>query len=192
MTKNKKILSLLLTASLALSACSSVNTAPEKTFYVLPDNPTTVTISGEPQVSIRYVRLPNYLNQQGIARILPNGQVNVSYTDLWAEQLSQAIPTLLTEDLSLALNQPVETHPLPPTIHVDTVIEVNITRFLGDKENLHLRGSYRLVRPQQLRSYQFEKRVPLADNRTQTLVDAYANAVQLLSQDIAKNLSQVQ
>lgn len=179
-----------LLSTLLLGACSNVNTAPEKTYYVLQSDTTTrlTQISGEPQLSIRYVKLPNYLNQQGIARQLPNGKVNVSYTNLWAEKLSQAIPTLLAENLAVQLGEPVEIHPLPPGIHVASIVEVNITRFIGDEQQLHLKGSYRLVKPKQLQSYQFDTQVPLTDHQTTTLVEAYALAIKQLSADIARHL----
>lgn len=181
---------LLLTGALLLTACSSVNTAPEKTYYVLQSDTTTrlTQISGEPQLSIRYVKLPSYLNQQGIARQLPNGQVNVSYTDLWAEKLSQAIPTLLAENLAVQLGEPVEIHPLPPGIRVASIVEVSITRFIGDQQQLHLKGNYRLVKPKQLQNYQFDLRVPLNNHQTATLVDAYATAIKQLSANISSNL----
>ncbi|PID62843.1 MAG: hypothetical protein CR974_02740 [Gammaproteobacteria bacterium] len=186
---NKLKIAGLLTA-LTLTACVSSKAAPEKTYYVLQTRSEAAApaVSGTPKVSIRRVKLPSYLNQQGITRLLPNGKANVSSTDLWAEKLSQAIPTLLAENLSRQLQSPVEIHPLPPSIRVNSVIEVNISRFIGDKDNLHLKGSYRLVKPQQLRTYQFATQVPLADNQTRTLVDAYATAISQLSQAIAGHL----
>lgn len=175
--------------TVTLTACNS-NVAPTQNYYVLHnDSRTNITeISGKPTLSIRRVKLPNYLNQQGIARRLDNEQISVSYTDLWAEKLSQAIPTLLAENLSVQLKSPVEINPLPPGIHVDTLIEINITRFISNSKHLALQTNYRLIKPKQLRSYYFATTVELTDDTTITLVDAYAQAIKQLAQAIAKNL----
>ncbi len=171
-----------------LGACSS--TAPEQNYYVLQsDSQTNITeIAGQPVASIRRVKLPQYLNQQGIARRLDNGQINVSYIDLWAEKLSQAVPTLLAEHLTAQLQAPVEVNPLPPGIRVDTLIEVSISRFIGDNRRLSLQANYRLIKPKQLQSHNFSTQVDLADSSTTTLVDAYALAIKQLAEAIAKNL----
>lgn len=181
---------LLFASVLLLVACNSVNKAPEKTYYVLQNDTATrlTQISGTPNISIRRVTLPSYVNQRGIARQLPNGQINVSYSDLWAEKLSQAVPVLLAENLAVALQQPIEIHPLPPGIRVDSIIEVNLSHFIGGKDNLQLTGSYRLVKPKQLQTYHFETLVPLTNNQTHTLVDAHSTAIKQLSMDIAKHL----
>ncbi len=176
----------------SLSACSSTNTAPEKNYYVLQQSAGSaaraVNVSGAPEIAIGRITLPSYLNQQGIARLLPNGQVNVSYTDLWGEKLSQAIPALLAEQLALQLQAPVEVYPLPAGVHVKTTVEVNISHFIGDENNLHLKGRYRHIRGNQLNSYSFAKHIPLDNHQTSTLVAAYAEAIAQLSQTIAKQM----
>ncbi len=178
--------------AVALSACSSTNTAPEKNYYVLQQSTGSaaraVSVSGAPEIAIGRVTLPSYLNQQGIARLLPNGQVNVSYTDLWGEKLSQAIPALLAEQLALQLQAPVEVYPLPAGVHVKTTVEVNISHFIGGKDRLQLRGQYRRIRGKQLKSYRFDKQIPLSDHQTRTLVAAYAEAIVQLSQTIVKQM----
>ncbi len=184
-----KIMSKICFAVLAtfLVACSSVNTAPEKTYYVLKNNAPSAEISGTPHVSIRGVKLPDYLNQRGIARQLPNGQVNVSYTDLWAEKLSKSVPTLLAEHMSAQLLSPVEQHPLPPGVKVGATVDVHITRFIGTPTELRLRAGYRIIRTKKMTTYTFATTVALQDNQTSTLVNAYEIAIARLAQDIAKH-----
>lgn len=175
--------------SVYLSACSSTS-APTQNYYVLQgDNQSKITeISGQPNLSIRHVKLPRYLNQQGIPRQLENGQIGISVTDLWAEKLSQSIPTLLAQSLEATLKEPVEVNPLPPGIDVDTLIEVNITRFIGNANALTLQADYRLIKPKQLQTYNFATTVSLADGETTTLVKAYAQAIKQLAEAMAKKL----
>lgn len=195
MTNNQKQsrrlqpLSWLLACGVWLTACSSTP-APEQDFYLLhSDSQTNITeISGQPNVSIRRVKLPHYLNQEGIVRQLDNGQIAVSMVDLWAEKLSQSVPTLLAKNLAVALQAPVEINPLPPGISVDTLVEVNITRFIGDGKQLSLQADYRLIKPKKLQTYHFATTLNLADSSTITLVNGYAAAIKALAAEIAPKL----
>lgn len=185
----KDPLLLVMACITVLSACSST-VAPEQNYYVLQsDSQTNITeISGQPRVSIRRVKLPQYLNQQGIAKRLSNGQVSVSYIDLWAEKLSQAIPTLLAENMAAQLQSPVEINPLPPGIDVETLVEVNITRFIANDTALSLQANYRLIKPKQLQSHNFSTMIALSDDTTTTLVNGYSVAIKQLAEALAKKL----
>lgn len=179
---------LALLCTLCLTACS--NTATQQEYFLLSNSKQAAIheISGQPQVSIRRVKLPSYLNLLGISRQLPDGRISVSASLLWAEKLSQAIPNVLAEEIAVQIHAPVEVHPLPPGVDVDTIVEVDISRFIGNNKTLDLQGSYRLIARKKLQKYPFSIEVALANDSTTELVDAYHRALHDLAIDIAKQL----
>ncbi|WP_218110446.1 PqiC family protein [Ostreibacterium oceani] len=179
--------------SLVIAGCASA--PPIQTYYVLSHSPTAniSDISGQPDVSIRRVTLPNYLNQKGIVRMQQNGKVHLSLTDIWADRLSDAIPTILARNIEATKQSPVEVHPLPPGISVDTIVEVDIQQLISEasinnSNQLTLVAKYRLVKPKHLDSYNFSTHIPLSDTSTVALVDAHNQALEALALDIAKHL----
>jgi len=173
-----------------LSGCALTTLPRKQVFFTLqPSADANITVvSGKPQASIRYVSIPSYLNQAGIARQIAPNQIAVSADARWATPLSESIPTLLANYLQALVKSPIETNPLPPGIQVDTLIEVRITRFIADDKSLYLQAQYRLIKPKQLRSHCFNTQLPLADTQTKTLVSTYSQAIEGLASDIAKHL----
>lgn len=193
MMKMKKINTVKLWAfmgllSLVVSGCGSVSTGQQ--YFVLNNsNQADISmIAGEPKISIRRVKLPDYLNQRTMVRRLENDQIKPLPNQFWAETLSQAIPTVLAQELSVNLREPVEVHPLPPGITVDTIIEVEVTEFLGNSSVLDFQTAYRMVKPKKLETRNFSTNVKLANDSTLALVDGYQEALKRLAADIAKHL----
>ncbi len=188
MSNKLKNLLTLIASIFLIVACSSTPSA--KNYFVLKNYHHTDinNISGTPHISIQRVKLPKYFNQLGIVRATSKGRISQSNQQLWAEKLSFAIPTLLAKDLTVILQSPIETHPLPPGISVDTAIEVEISQLIGDENQLTLQSSYRLIRPKKLATYHFNTQVALADNTTETLVEAHSQILFALAKDIAKKL----
>lgn len=180
---------LLLPMALWLGACSS--SAPlQQQYFVLSATPlaNVTMVSGEPKVSIRRVKLPDYLNQRGIARQIGGDKIRVSNNLLWAEKLSKSLPTVLASNIAVKLKQPIEVHPLPPGIEVKTIVEVDIERFIADDSALTLLASYRLVKPKQLQSHRYHTEIALSDNSVEALVSGYQQAAIALANDIAEHL----
>ncbi|MBS9781258.1 MAG: membrane integrity-associated transporter subunit PqiC [Gammaproteobacteria bacterium] len=183
---------LSVTAILLLSACSS-NTngsAGTQEYFVLGTSQAAKlsSISGQPNISISRVRLPAYLNQRTLVKRGKDGKIHTLNQQFWAEKLGQSMPQSLAKELAVQLGKPVEVHPLPPGISVDTTVEVDVTEFLGTDSQLVLQASYRLIKPKKLDSHNFSTTVTLPDTSTITLVDGYRQAVEQLSNDIAKHL----
>lgn len=176
--------------SVMMVGCSSTASVADKTYFLLNSQHQSkaIVVSGEPNVSIRRVKVPSYLDQQGIARKRSDGKIEVSVTDLWAEKLSSAIPLVLAKNMEVKLASPVETHPLPPGIRVDTLVEVNVMRLLGDAETLSIQTKYRLIKPKKLETYYFNDQIPLENPSTTALVDGYNQALNRLAIDITKHL----
>lgn len=185
-------LSIVLAAILAASSlisCSS--TAPiQRDYFVLSPSPAAkgMTISGTPKASISRVTLPNYLNQQNMVTQINNNQVAVLTQQLWADKLTQAIPSILAGEIAVIIQQPVETHPLPPGIHIPTRIEINIRQFIASNRTLTLQADYRIVNSPNLSSYRFAANIPLSNSNTPSLVNAYNMGLYKLASDIAKHL----
>lgn len=179
--------------TLLLSACAS-QPVVERSYFLLNQSQYAVVaddlaaISGQPTVSIRQVKLPSYLNQQGIATRLPDGKVEISSVNLWAEKFSKSLPAMLAQQMAVQLQSPVETHPLPPGISVNTHVEVEINRLLGDSQQLEIQARYRLISPRHLKTYHFSTRIPVSDSGSVGLVAAHDKAIHALAVAIAKRL----
>ncbi len=189
MIKSKLLSVGLILSSILLSACSSSSPLQQHYYVLSADSQANLTmLSGEPQVSVRRVKLPDYLNQRGIARKISADKIRVSNNLLWAEQLTKSLPGVLARNMAAELQAPVETHPLPAGISVNTIVEVDIERFIGDDKILYLLASYRLVKPKKLETYQYAAEVPLQDGTTDALVNGYNKAVKKLAVDIVRHL----
>lgn len=192
MKLNQKIIKLSsVFVTLFLLACSSMTgTAGKQEYFVLGNSQAAKfsTISGEPKISIARVRLPDYLNQRALVKRGEDGKIHTLSQQFWAEKLAQSMPKSLAKELAVRLRKPVEVHPLPPGISVDTTVEVDVAEFLGDDGQLVLQAAYRLVTPKKLKSYQFSTAITLSDSSTMALVNGYQQAVEQLATDIAKHL----
>lgn len=167
---------------------SSVPAAPQ--YFLLSNSPAALSanISGQPEISIREVRTPHYLSNTGLAKLQNDGKVAISLRQMWAEKLSQSLPTLIANEIEAQIKRPVETHPLPPGIHVKTIIEVQIERFIGDKQHVYLKANYRLLKNEQLQKYDFNIAVPLKDDSDTALIAGHNQAIYALSKAIAGRL----
>lgn len=177
-------------AALFLSACVGGKSNKPQEYFVLSSSQQSnlSLIAGEPQISIRQIRLPDYLNQRLIVKRNDSGKIFTLNQQFWAEKLTQSIPHVLAKELAAGLRKPVEVHPLPPGIEVKTTIEVDVSEFLADDKQLSLQTAYRLIRPKQLKTHHFATTVTLSDSSTMTLVQGYQTAVTRLAADIAKHL----
>lgn len=190
-TKTPIKTTLFLTLVTFLWGCSSSNSTPAAPqYFLLTNSPTALSanISGQPEISIREVRTPHYLGNTGLARLQSDGRVAISLKQMWAEKLSQSLPALIANEIEARIKKPVETHPLPPGIQVKTTIEVQIERFIGDKQHVYLKANYRLLKNEQLQKYDFNIAVPLKDDSEPALIAGHNQAVYALSKAIAEQL----
>ncbi len=186
----KKRLSIfLISFFIFLQGCSSSAPVTQQ-YYILSTsaNADVSMVSGKPIMSIRRVKLPKYLEREGIARKLEDEKIAVSFRSLWAERLSESIPKILAKEIESIVKEPIEVHPLPPGHRVDVILEVDIYKLLGDKTNLTLQAKYRLLKQKSMVSNNFETVVPLADEKVATLVEAHNEALQSLAEEIANKL----
>ncbi len=189
--KKRLITGLSVLSIVLLSACSTSNgSIGKQEYFVLGTSQAAKlsSISGQPNISISRVRLPAYLNQRTLVKRGKDGKVHTLNQQFWAEKLGQSMPQSLAKELAVQLGQPVETHPLPPGISVDTTVEVDVTEFLGTDSQLVLQASYRLIKPKKLDSHNFSTTVALPDSTTTTLVNGYQQATERLATDIANHL----
>lgn len=170
--------------------CSSDSPPAAPQYFLLSNSPAALssTVSGSPDISIRSVKTPPYLSNTGLATLQADGKVAISLRQMWAEKLSQSLPTLIANELEAIIKKPVETHPLPPGINVGSIIEVQIERLIGDTQNVFLKANYRLLRNNQLKKYDFYTAIPLTDNSEKSLIAGHNQAIYALSKAIAKHL----
>lgn len=110
----------------ALAACSS----PATHYYRLMAVAGTVQNAAPITVSVRSVSIPGYLDRDEIARVGSNYRFELYSSDLWAEQLSGMLQTVMVQDLAQRL----------PAATVlgsggaidassDIIVEINVLRF---------------------------------------------------------------
>lgn len=187
MRKNNSLL-LIGFLSVLITGCSS--TPVPQSYYLLEagKEASTTLLSGKPKISIRKVRLPGYLEEKGIAQKIGDGKVEVSLTDLWIEPLSDAVPEVLAEELSYYLKEPVMVHPIPTGHQIDTILEVDIDRWIADDKQLSMSASYRLITPKQLISNNFSQDIQLENADKTTLVAAHQQMLKAFAKAIANSL----
>ncbi len=185
----KLISPFILVGIIFISGCGGMAASNQKYFILKSSNTSDLSlISGEPKASIRSVNLPDYLKQRNLVIKKVNKQIKTLSNEFWAERLSRTIPIVLSQELTTQLKSPVEVHPLPAGIEVETIIELDIFEFLGDTNNIHLKASYRIVKPQKLITRNFTTKVVLHGKDTQSLVNGYQIGISRLAVDIGKNL----
>jgi uncharacterized lipoprotein YmbA len=123
----------LCTGPVILTAALVACTSPRTNYYRLLAVPGAVRNAAPMTVAIRNVSIPGYLDRDGIAKVGNGYQFAFYSNDLWADQLSAMLKTVMVQDLAQRL----------PAITVlgsggaidvssDILIEINIVRFDPD------------------------------------------------------------
>lgn len=186
----RKLVFISVVIGLSIVGCTNNSPSPTTQYFLLSNSPAALAtnLSGQPEISIREVKIPAYLNSTGLATLKTDGKVSISLRQKWAEKLSQSLPVLIANELESLIKKPVETHPLPPGIKVKTVIEVQIEQLIGDKQTVYLKANYRLLRNNTLRKYDFYTEITLANDQDTTLINGHNEAIYALAKAIAKQL----
>lgn len=186
--------------ALFLVGCSSIGGGDNvRQYYLLEPSieAKNSRIDGEPLMSIRRVRLPDYIGEnKGLVRRDGTGKIRISTLHNWAEHLSTTVPNVLAMELSTQLKQPVDLHPIPAGFDIPFILEVDILNMLGGpksnaeggKAEFEFQAKYRIIGRDSLKSYRFNETFTLENDQAETVVDAYSTAIQALTQDIAKKL----
>ncbi len=119
----------------ALAACSS----PSTRYYRLMSVPGTVRNTAPITAAVRSVSIPGYLDRDGIAKVGHDYQFEFYSNDLWADQLSSMLQSVMVQDLAQRL---------PATTMLrsggsidassDLLIEINVLRFEPDNSSSNL------------------------------------------------------
>ncbi len=183
MTKYTK--TLLLGLIFSLISCASTPVTQE--FYILNSSSKLSDTSGKPFASIRSVSLPVYLENKGITTLKGN-KINISLTELWAEELETAIPQLLATQIEKSLRKSVILHPIPAGISVKKIIEVDIYKLIADEDNLYLEAKYKILKGKSIQSYNFKTSVRLPNKTVSAITKAHETALVKLAQKIAQHM----
>jgi len=123
----------LLTVPVVLAAALAACSSPATRYYRLMAVPGTVQNVTPINVAVRNVSIPGYLDRDEIAKIGRDYRFEFYSNDLWAEQLSSMLQTVMVQDLAQRL----------PAVTVlgsggaidassDILVEINILRFDPD------------------------------------------------------------
>jgi len=96
-----------------------------------------------PSIGVGPIRLPEYLSRMQIVTRTSTNEVTLSYSDLWAESLSESVPRLLAENLSqLVCTKEVVFFPWRPSHVPDIRVEVEVLKMDGalvERQGWHAR-----------------------------------------------------
>ena len=169
---------------LLLSGCSS---QPQTTYYQLPVSSVTGNAGSVATKSlyVEPVQVASYLNGRGLVLQVSDVELVMARQHLWAEALDHQLQRQLRDRLQLLL--PAYTTVMQPAEDTRRVT-VQLDRFHGQSDGYAI-ASGRFAVDQQAAVQSFSIRVPLADDGYSALVNAMAQSVQQLSEQIARQLN---
>ena len=114
----------------ALAACSS---SPPTRYYRLAMLPGASRHTPPFTVSVRSVSIPGYLDQTGIAKSGSDYQFSVYSNDLWADQLSRMLQSVMVQDLAQRLPEATIIGSGGAIgVSSNVLVEINVLRFEPD------------------------------------------------------------
>lgn len=169
---------------LLLTGCAS---QPASNYYQLPAAPVTPgsSVSEAGSVYIEPVQVASYLNGRGLVMQLSDVELVTARQHLWAEALAQQLQRQLRDRvLAQTPGYAAVLQARPDTVR----ISVQLEQFHGLADG-HAIVSGRFALSSQQGSQPFNIRIALTDDGYPALVQALGQAVQQLSQQIARQLN---
>ncbi|MFO1152319.1 MAG: PqiC family protein [Rhodospirillales bacterium] len=119
---------------LTLGGCGSLfgRSTPISYFDLTPTATAAAAVPslGNQIIAVQTVRLPDYLNQNGIVTRSDTNAIHVSQDSHWAGALSDNITNVIVADLSrLFASGKVVAFPVSAALPVDRVVQMNINQF---------------------------------------------------------------
>lgn len=190
MTFTRNIAALLL-------ACFALNACGEATESYLMPNVADVKARSTVVRSIEVTRfdLPSYAEDSQISIRAADGVVRPQSGAFWADAPDRALAEMLSAGLDKALSAQVVSEPWPFNSDPDVKVEVKVRDLIGSEQGmLSFVGQYAISSPaggslQVLNRFDYE--IPINGVSMQAMADALSGAMRLLTNDIAKKLSQV-
>ena len=129
-----RLIAALLPVCLTLAGCGSLfGSSPPISYYTL--TPTASADAALPSlanhiIAVQTVRLPDYLNQNGIVTRSEANLINVARDSQWAGTLNDNITNVIVANLArLLATTRVIAYPVSAALPVDRVVQVDISQF---------------------------------------------------------------
>lgn len=186
-------------ACLMLQGCGSKANEIETQYFVLglSDNETTKPTPQSPighKIDLMQLTLADYLNEGGIAMIMPGNRINIANYALWGESLDTSIARALRFDLQAIcycdmVNQ-TETGQSRDNV---AGLRIEIDRFGPTSQGYAtLSGHYSITKtPNKDTDHHFDLRVDLKSDGYQNAVVQMRELVAMLAADIQSNMRSV-
>lgn len=182
----------LIIAIMALGGCSNANQSSQ--LYLLPDSETRTESApqGVPALVVRPVEFATYLDNQSLVYRTSETEIVQTQQNLWAQSLSTQVTLRVIEQLRAKQHQywPVMMNPALSQSQ-QPKLQIQIDRFNGVYTgNAEITGEWMLIDTQGhiQKSDSFALLVPLKNDGYPALVDALANGVNQMTNQIAKQL----
>ena len=142
---------------------------------------------------VREVSLPTYAAAEEVAQEIAPGIISTNENFLWADEPQRAMTLALTSHLDQILTATVGPDPWPFAGLPDVSIEVRVSHMLAGVDQVYrLRGQYYVGGDGidfRNSSHTFDIEVPLIDQSAGGVSAAHAEAVERLSEEIARRLA---
>lgn len=183
----------LLTAFAMAGALAGCAAETEPTLYLLDlaEAPASGTVTGPP-IGLREVELPQYARRPQIALLSPDGSLQLSDLNRWAEEPNRAISRLISRLVSAETGRVVLVEPWPPETAPDTRVEVSFDLLVGGLGGtVRAEGQYRVIPLDRSRApvlHPFALSEPVSGPEVQDLVSAHRRVVERLASEIAASM----
>jgi uncharacterized lipoprotein YmbA len=194
MMTHKKYLrtGIILLLGFSLGACFKSNPPVKTQRYSLPE--VSVPTSQPPATQtlvLNRIQLADYLDTDRIVVQVDDITLHPARDHLWVDNLSEELSRGLRTRLASRLENTAVTDPLPGAALTTNSLHVTIDQFHGQMRGYAvLSGQWQLVSPEHkpLQSQSFRFNTPLTENGYPALVRALGTNLDLLSEQIARQL----
>lgn len=142
--------------------------------------------------ALRYLTLPDYLDNQYVIYYDGEGKVNRNPKRLWNANLSDNIRNNLQQHLSANGLSSLYTYPLPTNIRANQIIDIQIREMIANAKTkqFYINADWQLTTSDNYKQslYHFKQNYPLDNTQTNTLIKLYQRALIDLSNAIFPTL----
>jgi uncharacterized lipoprotein YmbA len=128
-----------------LAACGS---SPRSNYYLLTTDVTVPPSGDDPSLGIGPIRVPEYLNRNGLVYSRQGNQLQVSTTERWAEPLEAGIKRIMSANLASQLDtQDIRSFPWDPAQSPDYGVAISLWQLDANERRALLAAEWRVMHP---------------------------------------------
>lgn len=181
----------LLALALLLAGCGST---PTNNYYVLTAAEGKAPSGQTPSLGIGPIRIPEYLNRNGLVYQHNGNKLQIAQFERWAEPLEEGVIRVVSLNLARLLDtENVRQFPWNPDRAPDYGVKINLLALDADEQNAKLEAEWLVHRPEtgqiiSRRLGRFDYQPPGGSLAPKDLPAAYSELLLQLSEEIAATI----